>query len=173
MTETTTSPSTSRHRAATPLVTGLNHVAITTGDLDGLCAFYADLFDAEIVETPAPPGTRAATIRIGAGAGLAVLEAPGNPHVRGSATMLDRGHLDHVAFDVAGPTELEEVRRRVVALGAGDGTVSDYGPMLSVYFEDPDGMGTEACWLRDPTFTGAHAPEPFTGDLRALASPVG
>ena len=117
------------------------------------------------------PGTRAATIRIGAGAGLAVLEAPGNPHVRGSSTMLDRGHLDHVAFDVAGPAELEEVRRRVVALGAGDGTVSDYGPMLSVYFVDPDGMGTEACWLHDPTFTGAHAPEPFTGDLRALASP--
>ena len=58
-----------------------------------------------------------------------------------------------------------------MALGAGDGTVSDYGPMLSVYFVDPDGMGTEACWLRDPTFTGAHAPEPFTGDLGALASP--
>jgi len=37
--------------------------------------------------------------------------------------------------------------------------------MLSVYFVDPDGMGCEACWLDDPTFTGAHAPEPFTGSL--------
>jgi|RhiMethySRZTD1v2_1073278.scaffolds.fasta_scaffold01574_7 catechol 2,3-dioxygenase-like lactoylglutathione lyase family enzyme len=166
MTETTTSPSPTR--PAPPLVAGLNHVAVTTADLDRLCTFYAELLDAEIVETPAPPGTRAATIRIGAGAGLAVLEAPGNPHVQGSTTMLDRGHLDHVAFDVPGPAELEEIRRRVLAQGAGDGTVSDYGPMLSVYFVDPDGMGTEACWLRDPTFTGAHAPERFTGSLGDL-----
>lgn len=28
-------------------------------------------------------------------------------------------------------------------------------------------MGTEACCLRDPTFTGAHAAETFTGDLAA------
>lgn len=167
MTDTTTSPS-STPAAARPLVTGLNHVAVTTADLDRLCAFYAELLDAEIIDTPAPPGTRAATIRIGHGAGLAVLEAPGNPHVDGSATMLGRGHLDHVAFDVPGPAELDELRRRVVACGAGDGTVSDYGPMLSVHFVDPDGMGTEACWLRDPTFTGAHAPEVFTGDLLSL-----
>ena len=152
-------------------MTGLNHAAVTTADLDRLCAFYAELLDAEIIDTPAPPGTWAATIRIGVGAGLAVLEAPGNPHVHGSTVMLDRGHLDHVAFDVPGPAELEEIRRRVLGLGAGDGTVSDYGPMLSVYFVDPDGMGTEACSVRDPTFTGAHAPEVFSGDLGALASP--
>ena len=169
MTETTTSPApTPAPAARPPLVTGLNHVAVTTADLDRLCAFYAELLDADIIDTPAPPGIRAATIRIGPGAGLAVLEAPGNAHVDGSTAMLDRGHLDHVAFDVAGPAELDELRRRVVALGAGDGAVSDYGPMPSVYFVDPDGMGTEACWLRDPTFTGAHAPEPFTGDLLSL-----
>src|SRR5512139_4105120 len=73
MTDTTTAPS-STPTAARPLVTGLNHVAVTTADLDRLCAFYAELLDAEIIDTPAPPGTRAATIRIGHGAGLAVLE---------------------------------------------------------------------------------------------------
>ena len=36
------------------------------------------------------------------------------------------------------------------------------------YFVDPDGMDSEVCWLRDPSFAGAHAPVPFTGDLADL-----
>jgi catechol-2,3-dioxygenase len=82
--------------------------------------------------------------------------------------MLDRGHIDHLAFDVPGGRALETIRRRLVEQGASDGAVSDYGPLLSVYFTDPDGMGAEACWVRDPSYQGFHAPEPFTGDLVAL-----
>lgn len=49
--------------------------------------------------------------------------------------------------------------------GASDGAVMDYGPMLSVHFTDPDGMGCEVCWLRDPSLAGFHTPERYTGPL--------
>jgi catechol 2,3-dioxygenase-like lactoylglutathione lyase family enzyme len=154
--------------ATTGLVTGLNHAAIVTADLDRLTAFYATVFDAEILETPAPPGTRATTVRLSASCGLALLEVPGNPFASGAGAMLARGHLDHIALDAPSPRALGVLRDRLVAHGASDGTVHDYGPMLSVHFVDPDGMDCEVCWLRDPAFRDAHAPVPFTGSLADL-----
>ncbi len=167
---TTTSPhpTPAADRPAGALVTGLNHAAIITRDLDALAAFYVEVFDAELVDTPAPPGTRATTVRLSPTSGLAVLEVPGNAHADGTGAMLARGHLDHIALDVPGPRQLEEVRRRLVARGASDGVVHDYGPLLSVHFVDPDGMDSEACWLRDPSFADAHAPVPFPGSLLDL-----
>jgi catechol 2,3-dioxygenase-like lactoylglutathione lyase family enzyme len=174
-TTTVPTPTTTTGRATVTsgLVTGLNHAAILTADLDRLAAFYVEVFDGEILETPAPPGTRATTVRLAGAAGLAILEVPGNPHTSGAGAMLARGHLDHIAFDAPSPQALETIRRRLVDRGASDGTVHDYGPMLSVHFVDPDGMESEACWLRDPTFADAHAPEPFPGDLTDLAELAG
>lgn len=161
---THTSPTTS------PLVSGLNHAAIVTADLDRLVAFYVDVFDAEVLAVPSPPGTRSVVARLSATSGLALMEVPGNPHAAGSTESLARGHLDHVALDAPTPGALEELRRRLVARGATDGTVNDYGPMLSVHFEDPDGMGCEVCWVRDPSFADAHPPVPWEGDVAALAA---
>jgi catechol 2,3-dioxygenase-like lactoylglutathione lyase family enzyme len=164
----TTSSTTSSTTAVirTPaLVSGLNHVAVMTDDLDRVATFYVDVFDAELIETPAPPGSRATTVRLSATAGLTFLEVTGNPHGAGSTEMLGRGHLDHVALEAPGGAELEEVRRRLVAKRASTGEVNDYGAMVSVYFVDPDGMGCEICWIRDPTFAELHAPVPFTGSL--------
>ena len=127
--------------------------------------FYADVFGAEVLEVPAPPGTRSVVVRLTATCGLALLEVPGNAYAAGSTEMLDRGHLDHLALDVATPAALGELRERLVARGASDGTISDYGIMLSLHFVDPDGMASEACWVRDPSFAGAHAPEVFVGQL--------
>ena len=165
-TDTATAPESAED--TTPLVTGLNHVALVTADLDRRAAFSVAVFAAEVIDVPAPPGTRAVVVQLAERAGLAVMELPTSAHVRGSSRMLDRGHLDHFAVDVPDGRSLEAVRRRLVAQGASDGAVSDYGPMLSVYFADPDGMAAEACWVRDPSYAGFHAPEVFTGDLAAL-----
>jgi catechol 2,3-dioxygenase-like lactoylglutathione lyase family enzyme len=150
------------------LVAGFNHVALVTADLDRLASFYAGLLDAEVVDVPAPPGTRAATIRLTGTGGLVITEVAGNAHVAGSAAMLDRGHLDHLALEAPTAAVLDRLRARLVAAGASDGRVNDYGPMLSVYFTDPDGMGCEVCWVRDPSLAGFHPPGEFTGDLAAL-----
>lgn len=166
-TSPTYSPAGARGHAAEPrsLVAGFNHVAVITADLDRLAAFYIDTLDAEYVEVPAPPGTRAGTVKLTETAGIVVMEMPANPHVAGSADMLARGHIDHLALEAPTAAVLDELRRRLVAAGAADGTVMDYGPILSIYFTDPDGMGGEVCWVRDPSFAGFHAPEPYTGPL--------
>jgi catechol 2,3-dioxygenase-like lactoylglutathione lyase family enzyme len=160
-TATTSSPTTT-------LVSGFNHVAVITGDLDRLAAFYAEVFDAEVLDAPAPPGTRVAFVRISATAAIDVIEVRDSPHAAGSTQMLDRGHLDHLALEAPTPGALAELRRRLVARGASDGAVSDYGPILTVKFVDPDGMASEVAWVRDPTFDGAHPPQPFTGSLDDL-----
>ena len=44
---------------------------------------------------------------------------------------------------------LEEVRQRLMRLGASDGTVTDFGSSLSVFFRDPDGLEAEVVWDKD------------------------
>jgi catechol 2,3-dioxygenase-like lactoylglutathione lyase family enzyme len=152
------------------LVSGLNHAAIVTTDLERLVAFYVDVFDLDTVEVPAPPGTRSTIVRLTETTGLAIMEMTGNPHGSGSVEMLRRGHLDHIAIEASSPAALAVLRDRLVARGASDGTINDYGALLSVYFVDPDGMGCEACWIRDPLFTDAHAPQPYAGTMADLAA---
>jgi len=35
-------------------------------------------------------------------------------------------------------------------LGASDGTITDFGAALSVFFRDPDGLEAEVVWNKDP-----------------------
>jgi hypothetical protein len=38
-----------------------------------------------------------------------------------------------------------EIRRRLIDRGAADDFVTDFGPVLSVFFRDPDGLECEIC----------------------------
>jgi catechol 2,3-dioxygenase-like lactoylglutathione lyase family enzyme len=152
------------------LLSGLNHVVVLTADLDRLCGFYTEVFGIEAVDAPAPPGTRVALLRISATAGFNIWEVPDSAHTRGSATMLERGHIDHIAFEAPNALALDEVRRRLIERGASDGHVSDYGAVVCVPFTDPDGMATEICWTRDPSLSDLHEPRPSIGSLRAADS---
>jgi catechol 2,3-dioxygenase-like lactoylglutathione lyase family enzyme len=148
------------------LVAGLNHVAIVTRDLERITRFYHEVFGCERVDVPAPPGSGpAAVVRLGPQAGIAFVEAAAHPDAVGSTRELARGHLDHVALDAASPAELGRARDRLVERGASDGRVHDYGPMLCVSFVDPDGMGSEICWIRDSSLVGLHPPVPVEGPL--------
>jgi catechol 2,3-dioxygenase-like lactoylglutathione lyase family enzyme len=169
---TTTSPTSETNPvggsppAAAPAVTGLNHVAVLTGDLERLVAFYSDVLGGEPVDVPPQPGSnRGTAVRFGPTSALVVLEVDGNPHTDGRGDELGRGHLDHVAFEVPTAAALEAVRQRLVAYGASDGRINDYGALVSVGFTDPDGMATEVCWLRDPALRDLHHPVPLDGDL--------
>jgi catechol 2,3-dioxygenase-like lactoylglutathione lyase family enzyme len=155
------------------LVTGLNHVGIVTADPDRLRRFYVGVFGATAIDVPAPPGSgRAALLRFTQTSALAVIEDRSSRHGDGTGPELDRGHLDHVALDVPTATALDEVRRRLVAAGASDGVVHDFGPMLSVNFRDPDGMASEVCWMRDHAGFDAHPPTPFEAALPDLDRPA-
>ena len=87
-----------------------------------------------------------------------LVEVDDNEHADGHGESLQRGHLDHVGFDVPTAAALEEIRARLVACGASDGQIHDYGSLVTVNFVDPDGMASEVCWLRDPELADLHPP---------------
>jgi catechol 2,3-dioxygenase-like lactoylglutathione lyase family enzyme len=152
---------------AGPMITGINHVAIVTSDLDRFIAFYTEVFDLEVVldeEVPefrGMPGFRHALLRLGVDAALHPFEARDNAYGRALPDLLQRGHVDHLSLAVANGAALDEVRRRLVACGASDGAITSFGPIHSVWFVDPDGMGAEVALVLDPTLRGLHGPQPL------------
>lgn len=130
--------------ARTVLLDGVNHVAILTQDTDRLSRFYSDVFDAPPARTiEQQPGFKLSLIDIGDGRELNVFEIEGNDEASRQTPMFGRGRLDHVGLQAASLQSFEEIRRRLMALGAADDFVSDFGPVLSVFFVDPDGLEGE------------------------------
>jgi catechol 2,3-dioxygenase-like lactoylglutathione lyase family enzyme len=139
-------------------LSGVNHVAFLTGDIDQLVSFYEEVFGAgKVVDLaipdPANPG-RHVLIDIGGGAALHAFQFADNPP--GSLhPMFHRGRIDHFALDVADEETFEHLRADLVARGASDGTVTDFGVMQVLSFTDPDGHLLElARWVGGPDPSG-------------------
>jgi catechol 2,3-dioxygenase-like lactoylglutathione lyase family enzyme len=128
------------------LLNGVNHVAILTTDTDRLTAFYGDVFDAEVDGTTNEGDSlRLTFLRIGESAELNVFEMAGNTEALRQTPMFGRGRIDHFGLQAASLESFEEIRRRLMARGAADDFVTDFGPILSVFFRDPDGLEGEVC----------------------------
>jgi catechol 2,3-dioxygenase-like lactoylglutathione lyase family enzyme len=131
------------------LLKGLNHVAVMTHDATRLNDFYRDVFEAEVLrdgsEFPEGKGPRLSIIKIGDWAELNVFEIEGNTEADRQTPMFGRGRLDHLALQAASLDDFEEIRARLMARGAADDFVTDFGPMLSLFFRDPDGLESEVC----------------------------
>ena len=127
------------------LLDGLNHVAVLTKDTDRLHAFYRDVFDATVSQVVAEPGMRLSFIHIGPHSELNVFEMEGNDEANRQVPMFGRGRLDHMGLQAASIDAFEVIRDRLVARGATDGFVTDFGPILSLFFTDPDGLEGEVC----------------------------
>jgi catechol 2,3-dioxygenase-like lactoylglutathione lyase family enzyme len=142
------------------LLKGFQHVALMTSDIDRLCTFYEEVFDATTHPNPdMPPGMRMAFIDLGGGAEFNVFEVEGNSEGGRVKPDFERGHLDHFGLQAESKESFLELRRRLIERGATDGFVTDFGPVHSVYFEDPDGMGCEVCvWVRDGDWSVLHPP---------------
>ena len=59
--------------------------------------------------------------------------------------MFGRGRLDHLALQAATLEAFDTIRDRLIARGASDGFVTDFGPILSLFYRDPDGLESEVC----------------------------
>ena len=138
------------------MLDGFNHVAILTADLGRLESFYRDVFEVDDVQRMEHRGLRHSLVRVGPSAVLHAFEqdAPA------PAPIFERGRVDHLALNVDEHDEFERLRRRLVDVGASTGDVTDFGALLSVTFEDPDGLFCELCWMR-PTATLADAVDPW------------
>jgi catechol 2,3-dioxygenase-like lactoylglutathione lyase family enzyme len=144
------------------LTSGYNHVAFLTADMDRLQAFYTDVFEAEVQrdgpETPDSDGVRMSVIRIGPSSELNVFQIDGNTEARRQTPMFGRGRIDHLALQAASLEAFETIRSRLMARGAADDFVTDFGQILSVFFRDPDGLECEVCVANPDARPGAHNP---------------
>jgi catechol 2,3-dioxygenase-like lactoylglutathione lyase family enzyme len=126
------------------LLDGVQHVAILTADSDRLHAFYRDVFDATVSrDATEGDGVRLSFIDVGAGRELNVFEITGNDEAARQTPMFGRGRIDHLGLQAASLEAFDEIRDRLVARGASDGFVTDFGPVLSIFFRDPDGLEGE------------------------------
>ena len=140
------------------LLTGIDHIATLTADSDRLHRFYREVFGATVsVDQPAAPGMRLSAIGLGS-AQLNVFEIDGNQEARTDRPMFQRGRIDHLGLRAASEASFDEIRQRLIDRGATDGFVTDFGPVLSVWFVDPDGLEGEVCIENPDAVPGAFNP---------------
>ncbi|WP_226931073.1 MULTISPECIES: VOC family protein [Parafrankia] len=141
------------------MLNGLDHVAVITGDTERLIAFYAEVFDATVrYQVPGPGGGRISVLQIGPATALNIYEIPGNTEARRQAPMFGRGRLDHLGLRAASRETFDLIRDRLIARDASDGFVTDFGPTLSLFFRDPDGLEAEVCVPNPAGRPGVHNP---------------
>src|SRR5207248_3988933 len=151
------------------LLNGVNHVAIITNDTDRLTAFYRDVFEAEVDgEVPEAEGVRLPFVRIGESAELNVFQIDASHEADRQTPMFARGRIDHLGLQAASLEAFEEIRRRLIARGAADEFVTDFGAILSLFFTDPDGLEGEVCVANPDAVRGVSNP-PGTPAKRYVA----
>lgn len=128
------------------LLDGVNHIAWISKDVERLGRFYAEVFDADVGPTRPhgqQPGETMTVIRIGPRTELNIFVIDGNTEADRQTPMWGRGRIDHVGLQAASPAAFNVIRQRLVASGASDGTVNDFGSVCSIFFRDPDGLEGE------------------------------
>lgn len=148
------------------LTDGLDHVATITNDADRLIAFYREVFDASVEHDGPefPGGPRMVVLNIGPATELNVFQIDGNSQADHQEPMFGRGRLDHIGLHAASLESFEEIRSRLIDAGAGDGTVTNFGRKISMFFRDPDEMACEVLF-QNPD------PETQTADLMGKPHP--
>ena len=129
------------------LLNGIHHLTFVTSDMDRLIGFYERVFGARVTVDLEEEGLRHAFIEVGPRTVLHPFQVPG-VEPPGPQPMFGRGRLDHFALNAASEEAFRELRRRIVAEGAGDGAVTDMGSLLNLGFTDPDGGKHEVVWVK-------------------------
>jgi catechol 2,3-dioxygenase-like lactoylglutathione lyase family enzyme len=125
------------------LLHGINHVATLTTDTDRFHAFYREMFEATVEDNERSDGFRMSFVNLGDGTVLNVFEIDGNTEAERQVPMFGRGRIDHIGLRAKDFAAFEEIRRRLMERGAADDFVTDFGPDLSLFFRDPDGLEGE------------------------------
>jgi catechol 2,3-dioxygenase-like lactoylglutathione lyase family enzyme len=140
------------------LLDGFNHVALLTASTKRFVNFYSEVFGAEVIDTQEAPIGRLTFVRVGPHAEFNVFEVEGNTEAERQTPMFGRGRLDHFGLQAASIENFEEIRQRLRERGAADDFVTDFGPVLSVFFRDPDGLECEVCVANPDAVPGANNP---------------
>jgi catechol 2,3-dioxygenase-like lactoylglutathione lyase family enzyme len=128
------------------LLNGVNHVALVTNDTDRLHTFYREIFNVTVSrDDEVAPGVRLSFVDVGPFTELNVFQIDGNTEALRQTPMFGRGRIDHLGLQAASLEAFTEIRRRLIDHASSDGFVTDFGPVLSIFFRDPDGLEGEVC----------------------------
>ena len=152
-------PGTDRRTLLGVLLNGVNHVAILTNDTDRLVRFYREVFDAPVgARQGAGEDVLLTFIDIGPSAELNVFQVRGNTEAQRQTPMFGRGRIDHLGLQAASLDAFDTIRARLIERGCTDGFVTDFGPILSLFFRDPDGLEGEVCVTNPDAEPGVYNP---------------
>jgi catechol 2,3-dioxygenase-like lactoylglutathione lyase family enzyme len=140
------------------LTDGFNHLAVLTSDTDRFVGFYSEVFEAEVLASQQMPEGRLTFVKIGPHSEFNLFEVQGNSEAGRQTPMFGRGRLDHFGIQAGSIENFEEIRRRLRERGAADDFVTDFGPVLSLFFRDPDGLEGEVCVDNPDAVPGVNNP---------------
>ena len=130
------------------MLTGINHLAFITDDMEKTIRFYRDLLEMELNAGVGHGGYRHYFFKFGE-AQVAFFEYAGaSPMERkfhGSPTTKPLG-FDHVSFTVGSREELFRFKDRLDAAGVEVTGAVDHGTIWSIYFFDPNNIPLEISW---------------------------
>ena len=140
------------------LLTGVNHIATISKDLDALIDFYDRIFGARVLLDVTVPEmvlrstrgpARHVFIEVGGPSVLHAWQIEGIDPAHFDGEIFGRGRVDHFALLTGTYTEFEHLRQKLVGEGASTGEVNDFGLIISFSFHDPDGLWAELSWWKD------------------------
>lgn len=130
------------------LLTGINHLAFITDDMERTIRFYRDLLGMELFAGIGHDGYRHYFFRCG-DTQVAFFEydgaSPMHRKFHGSPTSLPLG-FDHVSFTVASKQDLFRLKDKLEAAGVEVSGAVDHGTIWSIYWFDPNNIPLEASW---------------------------
>lgn len=129
-----------------PSYTGINHLAMVTGDMDATIRFWRDLLEMRLVAGLGSTGYRHYFFEISAGDMIAFFEWPGVeplPEKDHGVPVKGRVGFDHIAFGVADDDALWVLKDRLEAAGVWVSEVIDHGFIHSIYTFDPNNIPIE------------------------------
>jgi catechol 2,3-dioxygenase-like lactoylglutathione lyase family enzyme len=125
---------------------GVNHLALATGDMDSTIRFWRDLLGMRLVAGLGKPGYRQYFLQVSERDLVAFFEWPGvrpveeKEHGRPTTGCFA---FDHVSFGVETEDDLWEIKDRIAAAGIWISEVIDHGFIHSIYTYDPNGIPIE------------------------------
>ena len=129
--------------------TGVNHLAMVTGDMDLTIRYWRDLLGMRMVAGLGDPGYRHYFFEISDNDMIAFFEWPSvDPVVEKEHGSRVSGKVafDHVSFGVESKEMLLKLKDRIGAAGFWVSEVIDHGFIHSVYSFDPNGIPIEFSW---------------------------
>ncbi len=127
-------------------LTGLNHLAFATGDMDKTIRYWRDLLGMRLVVAMGKPGYRQYFFEISPNDMVTFFEWPGVekvPYKRHGDPVKGPFIFDHVSFGVEREEDLWELIDKLEAADFPVSDVIDHGFIHSIYSYDPNGIPLE------------------------------